>query len=289
MPRQVLTRLFSVRLVCSIVVVTATCWTASGQQQGSGSVSLTSFTAQYAQDFNGLVSTSGISNGTAATLPTGWYFVETGSSANAFYSTSSGGASAGDTYSYGPSGNTDRAFGTLLGSNLTPTIGASFTNNTGTAVTGLQIAYFGEQWRHGQADANIDRLDFQYSTDATSLTTGTWTNFDGLDFTTPNIIDSSGALNGNASQNRTALTGTITGLNMSDGATFWIRWSDLNVGGLDDGLAVDDFNITPTPVPEPATVLAVAAAGLGLAGLVRRLRRNRPTDTAGRAVEGVTG
>lgn len=270
MPRRVLTLLLSARLVCSVVIVAATCWTASGQQQGTGSVSLTSFTTSYSQDFNGLVSTNGVANGIAATLPTGWYFAETGSNADTFYSTSTGGASAGDTYSYGPSGNTERAFGTLLNSSLTPTIGASFTNNTGAVITGLQVAYIGEQWRHGSADGNIDRLDFQYSLDATSLTTGTWTDFDSLDFLTPNIIDASGALNGNTTQNRTALSGTITGLNVPDGATFWFRWSDLNVGSSDDGLAVDDFNITPTPVPEPGAVLVLAAAGLGLAGLVRR-------------------
>jgi hypothetical protein len=255
-----------------MVVVAATSWTAPGQPQGSGSVPLTSFTTPYVQDFNGLLSTNGAGNGTAATLPTGWYFSETGTNANAFYSTSPGGSNTGDTYSYGPSGNTDRAFGSLASNTLLPTIGASFTNNTGAVVTGVQVAYFGEQWRRGQAGTNIDRLDFQYSTDATSLTTGTWTDFDGLDFTTPNIIDNAGMLDGNAAQNRTALSGAITGLNIPDGATFWIRWSDLNIGGSDDGLAVDDFNITPTPVPEPGVVLAVGAAGLGLAGLARRRR-----------------
>jgi hypothetical protein len=160
-----------------------------------------------------------------------------------------------------------------LSNSLTPTIGASFTNSTGAAITGLQVAYVGEQWRVGRTTGTQDRLDFQYSTDATSLTTGTWIDLDALDFLTPNTTaTSTGGVDGNAAGNRTALAGTITGLNVSDGATFWVRWTDFNVGGSDDGLAVDDFNITPTPVPEPGTVLAVAAAGLGLAGLVRRRR-----------------
>ena len=47
--------------------------------------------------------------------------------------------------------------------------GACFTNNTGAPVTALDIAYIGEQWRLGLAGRRADRLDFQYSLDATSL------------------------------------------------------------------------------------------------------------------------
>ena len=50
----------------------------------------------------------------------------------------------------------------------------------------ITVQYTGEQWRLGAADANIDRLDFQYSTDATSLTSGTYVNVDQLDFVSPN-------------------------------------------------------------------------------------------------------
>ncbi len=265
------------RFALPVLLAPLACQAVLAQQQGGGTISLTatSFTTPYTQDFNGLLSTSGVANGTAATLPAGWYFIETGSSADSFYSTSPGSANGGDTYSYGPSGNADRALGTLQGSNLVSTIGASVTNNTGAAITRLQIAYVGEQWRAGRTDGTIDRLDFQYRIDATSLTTGTWTNLGALDFLTPNPSASqTGALDGNATGNRTALSGAITGLNIPDGATVWIRWSDFNVGGMDDGLAVDDFSISPAPVPEPAAVLTAAAGGLGLAGLVRRRLRS---------------
>jgi hypothetical protein len=237
-------------------------------QQGSGSVSLTvgTFTTPYTQDFDTLAN----SGTTGTALPTGWYYIESGSNADNTYGISTGSMNAGNTYSFGSSGSTDRAFGTLLSNTVTSTIGASFTNNTGSVIAELQVAYFGEQWRHGQADGNIDRLDFQYSTNATSLTTGTWTDFDALDFLTPNITDS-GALDGNAAGNRTFRSSTITGLNIPDGGTFWIRWLDFNVGGADDGLAVDDFSIRPVPVPEPGAVIAVAAVGMGL--VRRRTRR----------------
>jgi hypothetical protein len=54
-----------------------------------------------------------------------------------------------------------------------------------------------------------------------------------------------GALNGNSAANRTAISSSITSLSIAIGATFWIRWTDLNASGSDDGLSVDDFSLTP--------------------------------------------
>ncbi len=93
-----------------------------------------------------------------------------------------------------------------------------------------------------------DRLDFQYSLDATSLTTGTWTDVNSLDFTTPDHGPTTGALDGNAAANRTAISDTIRqSCHRATAAIFWIRWTDFNATGADDGLAVDDFSITANP------------------------------------------
>ena len=40
-----------------------------------------------------------------------------------------------------------------------------------------------------------------------------------------------------------AVRATITGLTIQSGATFWIRWTDFNATGADDGLVVDDFSL----------------------------------------------
>ncbi|HUJ13808.1 MAG TPA: DNA/RNA non-specific endonuclease [Thermoanaerobaculia bacterium] len=194
--------------------------------------------ATYTQNFDSLAS-----SGTSGSVPGGWAFAETGTNANALYTAGTGSSNAGDTYSFGSTGSTDRAFGTLLSGSLTPTIGACFTNNTGTTLTSLNVAYTGEQWRLGTS-GRADRLDFQYSTSATSLTTGTWTDVDALDFSSPNITAAVGALDGNASGNRSAISSTISALAIPDGATFWIRWSDFNASGADDGLGVDDFSLS---------------------------------------------
>ena len=78
------------------------------------------------------------------------------------------------------SANAERALGGLLSGSLTPTFGACFTNGTGSALSSFDVAYTGEQWRLGTA-ARTDRIDFQYSLNATSLTTGTWVDADALD------------------------------------------------------------------------------------------------------------
>src|SRR6185436_7488247 len=108
----------------------------------------------------------------------------------------------------------------------------------------------GEQWRLGALSRTIaERMDFQYSTNATSLTTGTWIDVNALDFNPPITGPTAGALDGNAPANRIALSSTITGLSIANGASFWIRWTDVDATGADDGLAVDDFSLTASGVP----------------------------------------
>jgi DNA/RNA endonuclease G (NUC1) len=183
------------------------------------------------------------------TLPAGWALSESLTNANASYTAGTGSSNAGDTYSFGATGNSERALGGLQSGNLNPTFGASFTNNTGRTINELVISYTGEQWRLGASGRGADRIDFQYSTTATGLATGTFTDFDGLDFSSKVTNGTVGALDGNAGANRAVLSGTITGLSIPNGATFWIRWTDFNVTNSDDGLAVDDFSLVAHVLP----------------------------------------
>jgi predicted extracellular nuclease len=221
-------------------------------QGGPAMISLATSGVAYTQNFDTLANT-----GTSSTLPTDWFLSETGTAANTTYTAGTGSLTTGDTYSFGAAASTERALGTLLSGSLVSTIGATFTNNTGGTITSLLISYIGEQWRLG-ATGRTDRLDFQISFDATSLTTGSWSNVDTLDFTAPVSAGTVGLLDGNAAANRTAVSATISSLTVANGATFWIRWVDLNATGSDDGLAVDDFSLTPTataPPPETQTVV----------------------------------
>ena len=117
--------------------------------RASGTISLTAVGAAYTQDFNTLANT-----GTSSAVPAGWALFESSTNANTTYTAGTGSSTAGDTYSFGSTTTpTDRAFGTLQSGTLIPTIGASFTNNTGNTITSLAIAYTGEQWRCGQPAA----------------------------------------------------------------------------------------------------------------------------------------
>jgi hypothetical protein len=219
-------------LLIFLVLVSVVAWTQS--------VSITALGTPVTENFNSLANT-----GTSSTTPSGWYFAETGSSANSTYTAGTGSINTGDTYSFGSTSATDRAFGGLQSGALNPTIGASFTNSTGQTITRLVIKYTGEQWRLG-ALARVDRLDFQYSLNATSLTTGTWKDADALDFTAPVTAGTVGALDGNNSANRTVISAVITGLSIANGSTFWIRWNSFDATSNDDGLDIDDFSLAAT-------------------------------------------
>jgi len=206
----------------------------------SAQVSLTLPNSSYAQDFNTLAS-----SGTSSTLPAGWFFIETGTGSNALYTAGTGSGAGGDTYSFGASSSTERALGGLQSGSVVPAYGAAFTNNTGTDISSLVISYTGETWRVAAINRS-DRIDFQYSTDATSLTTGTWIDDNVLDYANPGQATGSGSM-----QHSASLSNSLS-INIPNGATIWIRWLDLNVSGSDDGIGIDDFNVSYNNVAPPA-------------------------------------
>jgi hypothetical protein len=165
-------------------------------------------------------------------------------------------------------GNSERAFGQLRSGSLVSVIGASFTNNTGATLTDVFVSYRGEQWRLG-ALGRLDKMDFQYSLNAASISdnTATWVDVDALDFNAPVQAGSVGALDGNTSPNFTNISAIISGINVPDTAIFRFRWVDLDATGADDGISVDNFTMVQ-PIPEPGTLLlggaTVAAAGYGV-------------------------
>ena len=218
-------------------------------------ISLTTLGSAYTQNFDTLSAAAGSTTNNLAI--DGWALTESGGGArdNEQYAVDTGASTTGDTYSYGAAASTERALGGLRSGTLIPIFGAAFTNNTGSAITSLDIAYTGEEWRLGTSARIIpDQLSFEYSLNATDLGTGTWTNVPALNFTTPDTV-TVGAKNGNAASDRTTLTGAIPSLTIPNGATFWVRWIDADATGADDGLAVDDFSITP--LNSPATFLTI--------------------------------
>jgi uncharacterized repeat protein (TIGR01451 family) len=209
-------------------------------------VSLTTLGSASTQNFDTL---SNVAASTTNNLTiTGWFMTESGGGArdNEQYGVDNGAGTTGDTYSYGTTAATDRALGGLRSGTLIPIFGACYTNNTGATIGSLAVAYTGEEWRLGTA-GRTDQISFEYSTNATDLVTGAWTNVTALNFVTPDTA-TIGAKNGNAAADRTALSSTVPALSIANGATFWIRWTDADPAGSDDGLSVDDFSLTPQGV-----------------------------------------
>jgi hypothetical protein len=212
----------------------------------------------YNQNFNTLANAgTGLAwadNGTIA----GWY------SSRTAYNAGTGSSNAGALYSFGEAASTDRALGSV-GSGSTGTVyyGARFKNNTGTTITKLKIVYRGEQWRNG-GNASTQTVNFAYQTSntiITSLTAGTWTPVTSLDFTSPVTGVTAATLIGNDAANSVEITYSITSLNIPANAEFMIRWEDIDHGGSDHGLSIDDFTIEANPVdliPPTATTLIPA-------------------------------
>ena len=239
-------KFFPTAVICALFVVVFSITVLGQTGQAPACASLTAANPTNNQDFNTLEAIQAI----GTTVPVGFGFSESGSGPNSSYKVSSG-SSAGDTYSFGSGTSTDRAFGTLRTATFS-TIGGCFVNNTGATISSFTIKYDGELWYLGTT-GRTDRLDFQYSTNATGLTDGTWTNFDALDLTTPAPFNSPGPQDGNDSFNRTAnITATISLLNIANGAEFYIRFLDVDITGNEDGLAIDNFSITGT-LAEPGT------------------------------------
>lgn len=197
-------------------------------------MALTAIGVAATEDFNTLASTGT----TSSTMPQGWFFSEQGTGANTTYAVGTGSSNSGNTYSFGLADDTERALGGLLSGSVTPSFGAKVRNNTGSAIQSVKISYTGETWRVGTADRS-DRLDFQYSTDATSLTTGTWTDFDALDYENPGQAIGNGSV-----QHSETLSAVISHISIANGSSLWIRWNDFDASGADDGMAIDDVSIT---------------------------------------------
>jgi len=182
-------------------------------------------------------------SGTTALTIKGAYLFEVGGDLN--YTANNGSSNSGNTYSYGTGTNVDRALGSLASGGVTPThFGLKLTNITGSTMNAMDLNYFGEQWRNG-GNTSPDILYFEYSTDATSLSTGTWNTVNTLNMTSLQNTGTITVLDGNAVANRTNITGTLGLGNIVNNGSFWIRWRDINQPGNDHGMGVDDVILTP--------------------------------------------
>ena len=215
-------------------------------------------TGIYNQDFNTLANTGTSIPWTDNITITGWY------SSRTIYNSGDGSSNAGALYSFGTTGSTERALGSV-GSGSTGTVfyGVRMKNNTGTTITALKVTYTGEQWRNG-GNLSAQTVNFAYRSSATpitSITSGTWTNVSNLNFTSLSTGATATALNGNLDSNNSVISYSITGLSIPASDELMLRWEDIDHSGSDHGLAIDDLTIEANPLdPDPPLVTSLFPA-----------------------------
>jgi uncharacterized protein len=250
----------------------------------------------YSQNFNSLPSTGtftfiGPGPHSFAAAPinasglTGWSFaLVPGSTADdARFTIGSGTTSSGSVFSYGSTGQPERALGTLASASVISRFGAVLVNDTPHVITRVSLFYTGEQWRFG-GSSTVNRLRFSYALGATGIDAGAFTDFNALTFTSPVTTGATGALNGNSAENRVLVSGTLTGLSWAPGQTFVVRWTDENDSGNDNGLAIDDLVLTTdagTGPLEIASTTPVDGAVAIFPNASITIRFNHPTVVAG--------
>jgi hypothetical protein len=242
--------------------------------------SVTNVSNTVSQNFDSLPS-SGDTTFAAWSTATGQGWATNAASATIFADTGTSTGSANRFYSYGATGSTERALGIVLtngtfAAGSTLFYGLPVTNNGTTAITSLDIAYTGEQWRANNNTNNVPNqsLLFSYGIGATGVDSGTFTNVATLEFASLQN-NPAAALNGNSASFRTALSASVTGLSIAPGETVWLRWADLNNTGNDHGLAIDDFSVQANfaPVIAPIPLPAASVAGLSLLALSATRRK----------------
>ena len=144
---------------------------------------------------------------------------------------SAGNVTSGGLYAFQVGGVSDVALGwQATGSDYSPgSITLKVTNNTGETVTRFNIDY--EVWILNNED-RASSANFSYSSDNSS-----YTNVASLNTTTTAAED------GSPSWASTDKSATIYGLNVADGASFYLRWSsdDVSGSGSRDEIAIDDI------------------------------------------------
>jgi hypothetical protein len=243
----------------------------------------------YSQNFDTLAQptapnavTTGIAWTNNSTLP-GWYLTRQPGPGTALtaYGASNGSNNTGNLFSFGTTGNSDRALGgTGSGSSYFGTPipasnaiaaywGVQIKNDTGLWLVDLTVTYDLEQWRAGGATTPVAQpLISSWAVNPTD-----W--FDagfavGASTNSPTFLNTGSGvgLDGNAAANRVAgitysLSGFVT--NVAPGQTFWVRFRELNDPGNDHSLSIDNFSFRANIVPEPASLGLLGVAGLALA------------------------
>jgi|GEM_PF-687194 len=237
----------------------------------------------YSQNFDSLANSGSLPWTDNSTLP-GWYLSKSAAPNNVTsYTAGTGSSGTGAIYSFGATGSSERALGSVASG--TPgdfAYGVRFTNDTAFVQTNITVSCTGEQWRNANGTGAVtNTLAFSYQiaggplANADAADSQAWTACHALDFNSPVVNPGGGgaALDGNAAANRQQFTNVLlAGAAVQPGQEIFFRWRDANDPGSDAGVAVDDLTISfqatnaAPPVASPPVITLQprnAAAGDG--------------------------
>jgi uncharacterized protein len=244
-------------------ILTTLTFLAAGSFATYAQILLSSGTS-YLQDFNSLAAPPK-TNATWADNKTlaGWYAArELGTNTHfKSYRVGDGSIKKGWIYSFGSepgkgrNAQSDRAFGSIAtASTGTIAFGVRFQNDTRQTMGNFTVNYTGEQWRN-EGNERPQALVFSYRVSRSALTNlepgvlEGWSFLSAMDFKSSRERSTEPKLDGNVPLSRAAKSGiTLPGVTLQPGEELFLRWSDVNDNGPDDGLALDDLSVTWSPV-----------------------------------------
>ncbi len=249
-------------------------------------IAINSVSDSYSQSFNSLpIQNSGTSTWTDNSTLGGWYRRANVSNADQTqdpelvnYAVQGSNVGPAGFYNVSTANNSDRAIGFRVdgqpGGLKKGSVGVIFENNSGTTLTGFDVAYRGEQWYRS---GNATTLLFQWrvvdsfadiSNDIDIALAG-WNDAGALSW----AVAAGGSatwINGTTAGNYTNIIGSVTGMSLGDGQKLILRWRIAETGESKAGLMIDDVTVNNfQAIPEPATLGLIVSFGAGVVAIRR--------------------
>ena len=187
---------------------------------GWGQVSVTALPYSKSDNFDTYNPTN--APNAASSIPTGW----THSGAVNYFGRSTGTGTGGGFYGFG--NNPDYSIGALRSGANEYTYTVSFTNNSGSTINSITLAWNYEQWRY----ANTSGWNVTGTGQLATNTTLNGKDFNGVASGTNGVVTTT-----------PVSSFTLTGLSIANGQSFGITWVTVDAAGSDNGLSIDDFSI----------------------------------------------
>ena len=184
------------------------------------------------------------------------------------YIASNGSANSGAIYSFGATGSTNRAIGSIgSGTPQDQSFCVVLRNDTATTYNAIDLSFIAQQWRNGgNTSQAVQTVEFDYgifdgASDLATLTPGNNTTGYTVvpDYNLVSIINvaAGGALDGTLAANQAAKSGSLTGVSWAPGQVLVLRWYDSNDVGNDHGMAIDDLRVEARLLLNPNITTAI--------------------------------